>query len=83
MHTLSGFTPLHYAVHARKPGVAKVLLDAGAHATAATVIEGVYDLINCPSRTTALHIAALLGEYSGCCTALHSSVDSTLAAATA
>ncbi|GLC45675.1 hypothetical protein PLESTF_000474000 [Pleodorina starrii] len=58
--TISGLTPLHYAVAMRQADAVRLLLERGADMRAVNAIADAYDLVNVPLRSTPLHVAALL-----------------------
>ncbi|KAG2452890.1 hypothetical protein HYH02_002234 [Chlamydomonas schloesseri] len=63
--SISGLTPLHYAVATGQTEVAKLLLQRGADLMAVNLIGDAYDLVHVPKRSTPLHIAAALPGPSG------------------
>lgn len=57
MRTLSGFTAMHFAVHANAQRAVAVLLNGGANPYLANMYDSM-EWISLPKSTTPLHIAA-------------------------
>ncbi|GIL68158.1 hypothetical protein Vafri_21442 [Volvox africanus] len=60
--SISGLTPLHYAVAMRQPDAVLLLLEKGADLRAVNSVPFASDLVNLPLRSTPLHVAATMRE---------------------
>ncbi|GLI62610.1 hypothetical protein VaNZ11_005272, partial [Volvox africanus] len=60
--SISGLTPLHYAVAMRQPDAVLLLLERGADLRAVNSVPFASDLVNLPLRSTPLHVAATMRE---------------------
>ncbi|KAG2422872.1 hypothetical protein HXX76_015703 [Chlamydomonas incerta] len=63
--SISGLTPLHYAVATGQVEVARLLLQRGADMMAVNLIGDAYDLVHVPKRSTPLHVAAAFAGPGG------------------
>lgn len=65
VRTQSGFTAVHFAVHAGCLQSLAVLLNAGANPMLSSLFDCL-ECINCPRGSTALHLAARHGNMDAC-----------------